>query len=170
MFYTIFRTTNKKNGKIYIGKHQTDNINDTYIGSGTALIAAIKKWGRDSFVKEILFIYDNENQMNEKERELVNENFVSRKDTYNKGIGGEGGPHFKGKKHSPEVRQLLREKRKKQIITEEARSKISESNSLRIISEETRKKISEKAKSRFKNMMEEEKQKFSNSIKKGMNK
>jgi hypothetical protein len=53
MFYTIFRTTNKKNGKIYIGKHQTDNINDTYIGSGTALIAAIKKWGRDSFVKEI---------------------------------------------------------------------------------------------------------------------
>jgi hypothetical protein len=169
MFFTIFKTTNTKNGKIYIGKHQTNIINDDYFGSGSALKSAVKKWGRSAFIKEILFVFDNEESMNAKEKELVTEEFVSRKDTYNRGVGGEGGPHFKGKRHSPETIEKIKEKRKNQVFTEEARQKISVANSKRKLSDETKKKLSEKAVNRFKKMTNLEKEQFSASVKKGMN-
>ena len=90
MFYTIYRTTNKINGNIYIGKHKTANPNDTYMGSGKALKLAVKKYGTENFEKEVLFQFDNEQEMNDKERELVNEEFCSRHDTYNLCVGGRG--------------------------------------------------------------------------------
>jgi hypothetical protein len=107
MRYTIYQTTNKNNGKIYIGKHQTENPNDSYLGSGISLRNAIKKYGIENFEKIILFDFDTEQEMNNKEREIITEEFVKRKDTYNKGVGGEGGPHFRGKKHSLESRQKM---------------------------------------------------------------
>ena len=47
---------------------------------------------------------------------------------YNKGPGGEGGAHFKGREHSEETIQKIKLKRKEQVITYETRRKISESN------------------------------------------
>ena len=148
MRYTIYQTTNKINGKIYIGKHQTENLNDSYLGSGIALRNAIKKYGIENFQKIILFDFDTEQEMNDKERELITEEFVKRKDTYNKGVGGEGGPHFKGKKHSVESIKKRTESRKGFKLSTEARQKISEANRRRIVSEETKRKIAEKAKGR----------------------
>lgn len=148
MRYTIYQTTNKINGKIYIGKHQTENLNDSYLGSGIALRNAIKKYGVEHFEKIILFNFDTEQEMNDKERELITEEFVKRKDTYNKGVGGEGGPHFKGKKHSVESIKKRTESRKGFKLSTEARQKISEANRRRIVSEETKRKIAEKAKGR----------------------
>ena len=104
MFYTIYKVTNNTNGKIYIGKHQTKNPNDSYYGSGKAIKDSIRKHGKHNFTKEVLFVFDNEDQMNAKERELITEDFVCRSDTYNMGIGGEGGPHFKGHKHTAETK------------------------------------------------------------------
>jgi len=151
MKYVIYKTTNLINNKIYIGKHQTKNINDNYLGSGIALEKAIKKHGKQNFKKEILFIFNTENEMNEKEKELVTESFISTNKTYNMGVGGEGGSHFKGKKHSAETKQKLSEMSKGRKFSEEARFKISEANRRRILSDETKKKISEKAKIRFQN-------------------
>lgn len=148
MRYTIYQTTNKINGKIYIGKHQTENLNDSYLGSGIALRNAIKKYGVENFQKIILFDFDTEQEMNDKERELITEEFVKRKDTYNKGVGGEGGPHFKGKKHSVESIKKRTESRKGFKLSTKARQKISEANRRRIVSEETKRKIAEKAKGR----------------------
>jgi group I intron endonuclease len=87
LYYTIYRTTNKINGKFYIGKHQTKNLNDGYMGSGKLLKRAIKKYGVDNFTKEILFIFDNEEDMNSKEKELV----VLGESSYNLCEGGNGG-------------------------------------------------------------------------------
>lgn len=92
MRFTIYQTTNKINGKIYIGKHQTENPDDSYLGSGIALKNAIKKYGIENFKKDILFDFDTEKEMNIKEKELLTEEFVKRKDNYNKGVGGEGWP------------------------------------------------------------------------------
>lgn len=41
MFYLIYQIRNKTNNKIYIGKHQTNNKNDEYMGSGKYLRYAI---------------------------------------------------------------------------------------------------------------------------------
>lgn len=110
MRYTVYKITNTLNGKYYIGKHQTDDPMDNYIGSGKAIQNAIKIHGRDAFVKEVLFDFDTEHEMNCKEKELITEEVVKDPMSYNIGIGGEGGPHFKGKKHSKESLEKMRQR------------------------------------------------------------
>lgn len=87
MFYTIYKTTNQINNKYYIGKHQTNNLDDGYMGSGKLLKRAIAKYGLENFKKEILHVFDNEIEMNAKEKELV----VVNESTYNLNEGGHGG-------------------------------------------------------------------------------
>lgn len=89
--FLIYKITNKINGKIYIGKHITKNIDDGYMGSGKHLKRAINKYGIENFEREILFCFDNELEMNSKEAELVTEEFCLREDTYNLCVGGQGG-------------------------------------------------------------------------------
>ena len=87
MFYTVYKITNKINNKYYIGKHKTKDLNDGYFGSGKILKRAIEKYGIENFTKEILHTFDNELDMNAKEKELV----VIGEETYNLCEGGEGG-------------------------------------------------------------------------------
>lgn len=94
MYYLIYKITNIINNKIYIGKHQTENKDDNYMGSGKLLNRAIEKYGLDKFTKEILFECNSLEEMNEKEAEIVDEEFVARLDTYNVKLGGQGGWDF----------------------------------------------------------------------------
>ena len=71
----------------YIGKHQTKTLDDGYMGSGVAIKKAITEHGIDNFHKEILFIFDNELEMNKKEEELI----VLCDQSYNLTGGGYGG-------------------------------------------------------------------------------
>lgn len=87
MFYMIYRITNLINNKTYIGKHQTKNLDDGYMGSGKLLRRAIKKYGVENFKKEILHVVDTEAEMNAKEKELV----VLGEMSYNLCSGGQGG-------------------------------------------------------------------------------
>ncbi len=90
MMYIIYKTTNIINNKFYIGLHETNNLNDDYLGSGIFLKKAIKKYGKENFEKEILHIFDNKQEMIMKEMEIVNLEFISRRDTYNMSMGGFG--------------------------------------------------------------------------------
>jgi group I intron endonuclease len=86
----IYKTTNKLNGKIYIG--QDRNNNPTYYGSGKKIQRAIKKYGKENFVKEILEECIDENHLNEREIYWI-EYFNSRNRNigYNISEGGKEG-------------------------------------------------------------------------------
>lgn len=91
MHYLIYKTTNLVNGKYYLGQHQTKNKDDTYLGSGKLLLQAIKKYGNESFKREILYECSSVDEMNQKEKEIVTQEEVSNPECYNARIGGEGG-------------------------------------------------------------------------------
>lgn len=100
----VYKTTNLMNNKIYIGVHSTNDIHDNYIGTGKLIKLAIKKYGRNNFKKDILFIFNNPDEAYEKEMELVNEAFIESKDTYNLRIGGMG-----GRENTEEFKEYLRQ-------------------------------------------------------------
>lgn len=85
--FTVYKITCLVNGKEYIGKHQTRDLADGYMGSGKLLKAAIKKHGIENFSKEILYVFETEAEMNAKEAELVELGEHS----YNLCPGGQGG-------------------------------------------------------------------------------
>ena len=89
--YLIYQITNLVNGKIYIGKHETINIEDDYFGSGKQLKRAINKYGLENFEFRILIDLKNREEMNLLEKLVVTEEFCSREDVYNIKIGGDGG-------------------------------------------------------------------------------
>jgi GIY-YIG catalytic domain len=118
MKYTIYKITNKLNDKIYIGKHQTKDLNDGYMGSGKLLRRAQEKYGIENFVKEILHVFDTEVEMNAKEAELVSDEFCLREDTYNICTGGQGG--FSYINNNPD--KFLTEKRLASLWTNKERT------------------------------------------------
>lgn len=117
--YCIYKVTNTINQKIYVGVHRTTNVDDDYLGSGKRIKAAIVKYGKDVFRKEILHIFNSKEEAYDREQEIVNENFIKNEKTYNLIPGGLGGferinesvkpNHFKGKKHSEESRRKMSE-------------------------------------------------------------
>ena len=156
MKYIVYQITNIVNDKIYVGAQSTSDVDDDYLGSGKVLKRAIVKYGKNNFKKDVLFVFDNKEDMFSKEREIVNESFVSRKDTYNCKLGGSGGS-LKGRKVSEETKKRFSAIRKGVIPSQETiekrrRSTIGnpklKSNSGKRLSEETKRKIGEASKGR----------------------
>jgi hypothetical protein len=71
------------------------------MGSGFNLNAAMKKYGKQNFIREILHTFDNPSLMFDKEKEIVTPFFLSNPDVYNIVEGGYGGSNkgAKGLKH-----------------------------------------------------------------------
>ena len=107
MKYIVYITTNKKNNKIYIGVHETENpdVFDGYLGCGaysnkpssynkgkTHFHNALLKYGVNNFYRNILREFDNLEDALDLESWLVTENFIKRTDTYNMVIGGSNPP------------------------------------------------------------------------------
>ena len=123
-YYGIYRITNLLNGKMYIGKHKTDNLDDGYMGSGTIIKNAIRKYGVQNFRKEWLMFCEDEEEMNDMERVYVDQNWVDRSDTYNLAIGGEGGG-VKGHRVSDKNRARLGALYRGIPVSEERKKRIS---------------------------------------------
>ena len=68
MEYIVYKTTNLVNNKIYIGQHKSSVFEpDKYIGSGTLLAEAIKKYGIQNFKNELLCECASQEELDQKE-------------------------------------------------------------------------------------------------------
>lgn len=81
--YYIYLTTNKINGKQYIGQHYGE-LADDYFGSGSLILKALQTYGKQNFTKEILEICESREQADEREifwisyyNAVENENFYN---------------------------------------------------------------------------------------------
>ena len=92
----IYKTTNIKNGKVYIGQHSRGS--ESYLGSGTLLRRAILKHGITNFQKEIIEECSTKKELNEREIYWINHfNSTDRMFGYNIAKGGDGGNTYFGK-------------------------------------------------------------------------
>lgn len=104
IYYFIYETTNIVNLKRYRGIHKTSKIDDGYLGSGTALLNAIEKYGKQNFKREILEFCSSYEELLEREKFYVDEEWVKDYSNYNLKTGGQSAG----------------------ILSEESRNKISE--------------------------------------------
>lgn len=109
-FYYTYKITLLKGsftGHYYYGQHITSNINDGYCGSGTKLINYYNKYGKkegETYIKEIIQFYNNEDELNEAEYELIGDKYENDEMCINLVGGGKGGSK------SSETKEKLRQK------------------------------------------------------------
>ena len=104
MKYIVYLTTNLVNRKIYIGVHKTENpdIFDGYLGNGVTVQDqyyvrhpkepfhyALNKYGIKNFERRTIQVFNTYEEALQLEAEIVNKEFINRKDTYNITLGGE---------------------------------------------------------------------------------
>lgn len=90
MKYQLYKILNNINGKYYIGVHYGNIVSDCYYGSGRLIKNAIKKYGKENFQQIIIEEFSISKDAYSKEKEIVNENLVSKKLCYNLIVGGKG--------------------------------------------------------------------------------
>ena len=113
----VYKTTNLVNNKIYIGIHSTNDINDGYLGSGSALSHAIKKYGKENFVRKIIHVCHSRDIAAAYESSIVTEDFVRRRDTYNAKPGGLRKKNGKSVITSTDLEsRALSEKQKRRLV------------------------------------------------------
>jgi len=121
----IYKTTNLINGKYYIGKQQV--YTKSYLGSGTALKHAIKKYGRKNFKKEILETCNTENDLKSKELWWLDKlNAIKDKTSYN--LVRETSENKHRSYGDPEYRKRLSESIKKMLNTPESKNRLKKQN------------------------------------------
>jgi len=164
----IYKVTNVINGKVYIGKtkntlesRKCEHIKKSK-NPKLYFHSALKKYGNDNFVWEVIYECNNNAELNAAEIKFISE-YASNKCGYNLTTGGDGGyifsPNvlshigeqtklrnykfgnpFKGKTHSEETKKIISEKMKEWNKTNNSPFKG------KTHSEETKKIISEKMK------------------------
>lgn len=119
----VYLTTNLVNGKQYVGSHRTKNINDSYIGSGYALIKSIKKYGKENFKREILEYCDDIKEARKLEQIYIEKYNTLTPNGYN--ISPTGGMGEWCGKHSDESLVKMSISQKKRFDNIEEKEKIS---------------------------------------------
>lgn len=161
----IYKLTNKVNGKVYIGKTERtikermdEHIRHNYI----VVDKAIRKYGIDSFVVEVVDSASSIEELDKKEQEWIEKCDCLLPKGYNQTFGGstskgfhhrdeskqkmsiskseaykgEGNP-FYGKKHSEESKAKMSRSRKGRVLSEEWKEKIGKAQRKKVINLDT---------------------------------
>ena len=148
----IYKTTNKINGKIYIGQHKGQYHDLKYFGSGVLLNKAIIKYGIKNFSNEVIDWANSIKELDEKERYYISYYKETLKERcYNIQPGG----------HNPmteETKEKLRISSTGKKHSIESKKKLSKAHKGKVLSNETKKKISESLKNKPQNLSEKQKQ------------
>ena len=103
--YYIYCITNLMNDKTYIGQHKTENLNDSYMGSGLMITKSIRKYGKNNFSKEILAITGTKQNADILEKCFIALYREIGKAEYNLATGGTGGQD--GRKHTEQEKNKI---------------------------------------------------------------
>lgn len=147
MYGYIYLTTNKINGKKYVGQHRSEYFDTKYFGSGKLFVKALNKYGKDNFSVELLESCNSDEELNIKEIYYINKfNAVNSDEFYNIANGGLGhtcSPWNKGL-HTGCSEAQYRALSKGWYLpaSEKLKKKLSEYRTGIIVSDETRKKLS----------------------------
>lgn len=96
MFGYIYKTTNRLNGMMYIGKHKWPKFDESYYGSGKVILEAIEKHGIENFDHEMLVSAESKEELDAAEMRLITEYRQKYGDKmYNQAAGGDGGDVFR---------------------------------------------------------------------------
>lgn len=160
-------TTNTLNNKKYVGMHSAVNMNNYYLGSGVLLKKAIKKYGKENFIKEVLCVCESKEIAHGNENKFIEQYNTIQPNGYNihpKGglglndyhideslkkmsINRSGKPAWnKGIKHTNEtIQKMIKAKAKYKgkpghKHTEEFKVNLAKRNSERIITDDYREK------------------------------
>lgn len=139
----VYETKNLENGKLYIGLH-SGHFDPHYLGSGTLLRRAIRKYGKTNFVSRPIAFASTIRELNELEKATIEEYRNRFGDTkiYNLLSGGfrkglQGSRHSDltkrkislmqiGRRHSEETKKKMRLSQIGKVLSEETKSKIRE--------------------------------------------
>jgi len=146
-WYIVYQTLNILNGKIYVGVHVSlvnpEKKFDGYLGTGRDLRRDIKKYGKEYFRRSTLCICNSKEEAIEKEREIVDKDFIKSKNTYNVHRGGSGCVE-----HSEVSKRNMSDSRKGEnnnmygkTHSEEAKKKMSLVHKGKSLSEDTKRKM-----------------------------
>lgn len=93
MYYGyVYITTNIQNKKVYIGQHKKSQYDSHYFGSGTLLLKAINKYGKENFKNEVICFCNNKEYLDKMEKFFIK--YYKSQDLsigYNLEYGGQGG-------------------------------------------------------------------------------
>ena len=86
--YHYLYLSERDDGKIYIGRHTTNNLDDGYVGSGTEVVDSIKKG--HTFKKTVLEYFKNANASYDEEHKVVNNRLLNESSdmVLNRSVGG----------------------------------------------------------------------------------
>ena len=117
-YHYLYRIDNTENKMFYYGIHSQRKDsgktpeNDGYMGSGSALIKAQKKYGMNKFIKTVLKVFSTRDEARLEEMKIIDDSLVKDRKCYNLTIGGSGAPNTIGmgtyinKDNPNDIRQL----------------------------------------------------------------
>lgn len=120
-YHYIYKIT-RFDGKYYIGRRSTDDLDDGYFGSGVYIRNSVKRYGKDAHKKEILEFCEDKQKLILREAEIVTEEIVNDPLCMNLTKGG-GGEII----YTEDMRYRMRMKKLGTTDTEETKLKKSKS-------------------------------------------